>query len=56
MDKLELGWIPGKRYKVWTGDIDLVLGYTSEGWVIVQDEKTGEIRTHLTRVERPPLD
>lgn len=46
-DKYELGWEIGKRYKIWTGDIDIVLGYL-DGWVIVQDEKTGDIRSHLT--------
>ena len=48
MDKFELGWIVGRRYKIWTGDVDLVLGYREDGWVIVQDQKTGAIRTHLT--------
>jgi hypothetical protein len=54
-DRHNLGWIPGKRYRIWTGDIDLVLRY-KDGWVIVQDEKTGEIRAHLTRCNSEPLD
>ena len=52
MDKLGLGWTVGKRYKIWTGDIDLVLGYDDDGYVIVQDEKTGEVRKHLTQMWR----
>lgn len=43
MDKFQLGYIVGKRYRVWTGDVDKVLGYRDDGWVIVQDEKTGVI-------------
>lgn len=55
-DKLNLGYVVGKRYKVWTGDIDLVMGYDENGWVIVQDEKTGEIRKHLTTCSSEPLE
>jgi hypothetical protein len=56
VDKFKLGYIVGKRYRVWTGDVDLVLGYRDDGWVIVQDEKTGVIRTHITTCSRSPLD
>jgi hypothetical protein len=56
MDKFELGWIVGRRYRVWTGDVDKVLGYREDGWVIVQDEKTGDIRAHLTTCHSSPLD
>lgn len=56
MDKFKLGYVVGKRYRVWTGDVDKVLGYRDDGHVIVQDEKTGEIRTHLTRCRTEPLD
>lgn len=54
-DTNRLGWTVGKRYKIWTGDIDLVLGYR-DGWVVVQDEKTGRIRAHLTTCSYKPLD
>jgi len=47
MDKHNLGWVIGERYRIWTGGIDLVLGYDNEGWVIVQDE-AGYVRKHLT--------
>jgi hypothetical protein len=56
VDKFKLGYIVGKRYRVWTGDVDLVLGYRDDGWVIVQDEKTGVIRTHITTCSSTPLD
>jgi hypothetical protein len=55
IDSQKLGYEIGRRYRIWTGDIDLVLGY-KDGWVIVQDEKTGRIRSHLTRVSSKPLD
>lgn len=47
MDKHNLGWVVGERYRIWTGGIDLVVGYDNEGWVIVQDEE-GYVRKHLT--------
>lgn len=47
-DSQDLGWVIGRRYRIWTGDVDLVLGY-SQGWVVVQDVKTGQVRSHLTR-------
>jgi hypothetical protein len=56
VDKFQLGYQVGKRYRVWTGDVDLILGYREDGWVIVQDEKTKEIRTHLTTCRSEPLD
>ena len=55
MDTFQLGYIVGKRYRVWTGDIDLVLGYR-DGWVVVQDAKTGVVRSHLTTCSSAPLD
>lgn len=51
-DSQDLGWVIGKRYRIWTGDVDIVLGYR-KGWVVVQDEKTGQVRSHLTRMAHP---
>ena len=48
-DTLNLGWVIGGHYRIWTGDIDIVLGYKN-GWVIVKDSKTGQVRTHCTKL------
>lgn len=55
MDKHNLGWTVGKRYRIWTGTVDLVVGYDNEGWVIVQDEQ-GYVRKHLTTCHYEPLN
>lgn len=41
------GWEVGARYRIWTGDVDEVLGFQGD-WVYVRDVKTGRVRCHLT--------
>jgi hypothetical protein len=61
-DSLNLGLQVGKFYKIWTGDVDEVLGYDVRGRVWVRDLQTGVVRSHLTakdprdRRDRPLTD
>lgn len=44
-----LGWVPGVAYRTYRGDsTDSVLGYTSDGRVVVRNSATGTVRTHRT--------
>lgn len=49
-DTHRLGWVVGARYRIWTHEIDTVLGYTEAGVVVVRGAD-GRIRRHLTSAE-----
>lgn len=48
-DPLNLGHVIGAQYRIWTGEIDTVLGFDLHGWVVVRGQD-GRPRRHLTPV------